>query len=974
MKKATFILALLSTYILFAQPKKPLLVSKAEERQNQWVDSVYQSMNLQERIGQLYMVDVFSQSPKPTTDKIKDWIKEYHIGGVIFSKGGPDRQAKLNNAYQELAKVPLLIGMDAEWGLAMRLDSTFAYPWNMTLGAVQNNKLIEQVGERIGLHAKRLGVHINFAPSVDVNSNPKNPIIGNRSFGEMPERVTQKAHAFAKGMENVGVLSSLKHFPGHGNTDQDSHLELPTIVGTRAALDSVELYPFRQLVQQNVSSSVMTAHLSVPSLEPNKKIPASLSKTIVTDLLKNTYGFQGLVFTDALNMKGATNGLKPGEADLKAFLAGSDILLIPQDLPSSQALLLEACQDGRITEERLAYSVKKILQAKYKVGLEDYQPVALENLYEDLNTAADTTLYQRVMEEAITIVKNNNQVIPFKNLEKKQMAYLSFGQESGATFLENLRKYTNITKIEESSLVDYHQKLNDYTDVIIGLHKKSTNPWQSYKLSKTELNFLQELSKKHKVHLVVFANPYSLLDVDTTYIESITIAYQNSTLTQEIAPQILFGAIAAKGKLPVAAGIDFPAGHGIHTTAIKRLGYGTPESVGVNSKTLKQIDSLIHLGLKEKMMPGAQVLVARGGKIIYQKSFGKHQYNSKIPVKNEDVYDLASLTKILATLPMLMELVDKEVIHLDTRLDEMLPEYASSDKASIKLIDLLTHYNRLQAWIPFYRKTLDSKTKQPDSKYYQTTYSEKFNIPVAENLYMRSDYKDSIYQVIRESKLRPKKSYRYSDLPFYILQKYIEDYYEDRLDHLVETHFYDKIGANLTYLPLAKFSKEQIPPTERDNYFRHQEIQGYVHDQGAAMMGGVSGHAGLFGNANDIAKIMQMFVWEGSYGATEFISPDTFRLFNTCYYCDQDVRRGIGFDKPQLGDVGPTCGCVSMTSFGHSGFTGTFAWADPEEEIVYVFLSNRTYPDAENKKLIQTNLRSNIQAVIYEAIEDSFVH
>lgn len=975
MKKAAFIIVLLCTSILSAQPNNPLIVTNDVERQTQWVDSVYQAMDLNERIGQLYMVDVFSQAPKATTDKIKQWIKEYHIGGVIFSKGGPGRQAKLHNEYQDLSKVPLLIGMDAEWGLAMRLDSTFAYPWNMSLGAVQNNKLIEQVGQRIGVHAKRMDVHINFAPSVDINSNPRNPIIGNRSFGEVPEQVTHKAHAFASGMEASGVLSSLKHFPGHGNTDQDSHLNLPTIEGTRVALDSIELYPYRHLLKQNVTSSIMTAHLNVPALEPDKTIPASLSKAIVTDLLKNTYGFQGLVFTDALNMKGATNGLQPGEADLKAFLAGSDILLIPQNLPKSQALLLDACNDGSITEERLAHSVKKILLAKYKAGLHDYKPIVMRNLYEDLNTPIDTTLYQRVMEEAITLVKNDQETLPFKNLENKKIAYVPFGEDSGFSFFQSLEKYSNITMVKGNSLSDYSQNLASYTDVIIALHKKNDNPWQSYKFSNTELNLLKELAKNHKIHLVVFTSPYSLLDVDTTNITSITVAYQNSPLTQEIVPQILFGALAAKGKLPVGAGKGFPAGHGITTKAIKRLSYGTPESVGVNSKTLKKIDSLINYGLKEKMMPGAQVLIARGGKVIYEKSFGQHSYNVNNPVYNQNIYDLASLTKILATLPMVMELVDKNVIDLDTRLDEMLPEYKGTDKGHIKLIDLLTHFNRLQSWIPFYRETLDSKTNNPDAKYYRKTYSEKFSLPVANNLYMRTDYKDSIHKRIRESKLRPKKGYRYSDLPFYLLQKYIESYYDDSLDNLVQKHFYKKLGAhNLTYLPLTKFSKEQIPPTENDNYFRHQEIQGYVHDQGAAMMGGVAGHAGLFGNVNDIAKMMQMFIWEGTYGDTQFINPATFGLFNTCYYCDQNVRRGIGFDKPQLGDVGPTCGCVSMTSFGHSGFTGTFAWADPEEDIVYVFLSNRTYPDAENAKLVRSNLRSNIQGVIYEAIEDSFVH
>lgn len=975
MRKFSFLLLVLCSTFLVAQPRNPLMLSDDHlENQKQWVDSLYNAMSLQERIGQLYMVDIFSQANKASTDKIKDYIKEYHIGGVIFSKGGPYRQAKLNNEYQSLSKVPLLIGMDAEWGLAMRLDSTFAYPWNMTLGAVENLHLIEKVGERIGEHNKRLGVHINFAPSVDINNNPNNPIIGNRSFGEIPENVTQKARAFAKGMESVGVLSSLKHFPGHGNTDQDSHLGLPLIHGTKEDLDKVELYPYHQLLQENIVSSVMTSHLEVPALD-SSKTPASLSKKIITDLLKNSYGFQGLIFTDAMNMKGATSGLKPGEADLKAFLAGTDVLLIPENLAASQSLILKACNDGVITEERLAHSVKKILAAKYKLGLNDYQPVSNHNLYEDLNTLTDTLLYQNVMEEAITLVKNTDNAIPFTQLEAKRFAYIAMGDAKGNEFYTTLRKYAEVNQVDKNSLAEYQQELTHYTDVIIALHKKNDNPWQSYKFSSSELNLLNEISKQYKVHLVVFTNPYSLEQVDPSHLETITVSYQNSSLTQEIVPQVLFGALPAKGKLPVRAGHEYPAGWGIPTTPLKRLGYTLPEKVGVNGKTLLKIDSIVQYGLKKEMMPGAQVLIARGGKVIYNKSFGKHRYDKDRTVSNEDLYDLASLTKILATLPLVMELVDKGELTLETRLDSMLPEYKGNSKGQIKLIDLLTHYNRLQAWIPFYRETLDSRTKKPDSKYYQTSFSTDFSIPVADQLYLRNDYKDSIYQNIRESKLRPKQSYRYSDLPFYLLQKYIENYYNDSLDNLVRDHYYKRIGADrIGFLPLQRFSLELIPPTEKDNYFRQQEIQGFVHDQGAAMMGGVAGHAGLFSNANDIAKIMQMFIWEGTYGDIEFISADTFRLFNTCYYCDKDVRRGIGFDKPQLGDVGPTCGCVSMTSFGHSGFTGTFAWADPEEDIVYVFLSNRTYPDAENSELIRSNLRSNIQAIIYEAIEDSFVH
>jgi CubicO group peptidase (beta-lactamase class C family) len=447
------------------------------------------------------------------------------------------------------------------------------------------------------------------------------------------------------------------------------------------------------------------------------------------------------------------------------------------------------------------------------------------------------------------------------------------------------------------------------------------------------------------------------------------MSYQNSKVSQELSAQLIFGAITAKGSLPVSIGEKFPLNTTNFTRNQNRLQYGTPESVGINSIKLNKIDSLATLGLIEDMMPGAQILVARKGKVIYHKTFGHHTQHKKIKVSEDDVYDVASLTKILATLPMIMELVDNGTINLNTKISELLPDYIGSNKEDITLKQMLSHYAGIKSWIPFYINTLDS-LKQPDIKYYSKNKSRKFSIQVANGLYARNDIKDSIYLQIMESELYPKLKYKYSDLPYYILKEYLEDYYNKPMQNLVQQHFYKTLGANnTTYLPLEKFPLDKIPPTEEDDYFRMQKIQGFVNDQGAAILGGVSGHAGLFSNANDIAKIMQMYLWKGSYGSVTYLRPETLDLFNTCNYCDVDVRRGVGFDKPQLEDVGPTCGCVSMDSFGHSGFTGTFTWADPEQDIIYVFLSNRTYPDATNRKIIKNNLRSDIQELIYHSIE-----
>ena len=970
MKKLYLILLVLFfSFTGISQQIYPLLVENDQLNQKKWVDSIYNSMTLKEKVGQLFMVDVFSSDPKSKNDKIDSLIKNQHIGGIIFSKGGPKRQAKLNNHYQNISKTPLIMAMDAEWGLAMRLDSTFAYPWNMTLGAITNNEIIYKIGKQIGEHAKRIGMHINFSPVVDINTNPKNPIIGNRSFGEDRDNVTEKALSYMRGIQSVGILANAKHFPGHGDTEKDSHKTLPTISFSKKRIDSVELYPYKRLIEAGLSS-VMIAHLNVPSLELRANFPSSLSKNIVTNLLQKDLQFNGLVFTDALNMKGASNFKKPGEIDLAAFLAGNDVLLISESIPKAQQLIMKAFNDGRIVEARLERSVKKILYAKYKVGLNNYQPVDMNNLVEDLNTPLDNVLYETAMKNALTVLKNKRLIVPVKKLANTKIAYVHFGDDSGEYFLSQLQKYTKVDWVKAKTLDEYNKKLKEYDLTIIGFHKSNVNPWKEYNFTEIELTRLYEIARNNKVILDVFARPYALLDLKvTSNIEGIIMSYQNSKVSQELSAQLIFGAITAKGSLPVSIGEKFPLNTTNFTRNQNRLQYGTPESVGINSFRLNKIDSLATLGLKEDMMPGAQILVARKGKVIYHKTFGHHTQQKKIKVSDDDVYDVASLTKILATLPMIMELVDNGTINLNTRISELLPDYIGSNKEDITVQQMLSHYAGIKSWIPFYINTLDS-LKQPDIKYYSKNKSKKFSIQVANSMFARNDIKDSIYLQIMGSELYPKLNYKYSDLPYYILKEYLENYYDKPMQNLVQQHFYKTLGANnTTYLPLEKFPLYKIPPTEVDDYFRMQKIQGFVNDQGAAILGGVSGHAGLFSNANDIAKIMQMYLWMGSYGTITYLKPETLDLFNTCNYCDVDVRRGVGFDKPQLEDVGPTCGCVSMDSFGHSGFTGTFTWADPEEEIIYVFLSNRTYPDATNRKIIKNNLRSDIQELIYQSIE-----
>ncbi|MGB3151258.1 MAG: glycoside hydrolase family 3 N-terminal domain-containing protein [Maribacter sp.] len=962
----TILLLLIGFFCLYGQ--NPLVTSDSLS-QAEWVDNKYSQMTLEQKIGQLFMVSVASnQSPK-ATNQIKQLIREQSIGGVIFSKGTPVRQAEICNEFQEVSKIPLLVGMDAEWGLAMRLDSTYAFPWNMTLGAIEDNGIVEKVGYRIGIHAKRLGVHINFAPDIDINTNPKNPIIGNRSFGENREVVAEKGIAFMKGMENAGVLSSGKHFPGHGDTSVDSHNELPIIPFTMARLDSLELYPFKRLIKDGLSS-IMVAHLEVPAMELREGLPSSLSEQIISGILKEELGFEGLVFTDALNMQGVTKFGDKGDVELAAFIAGNDMLLMPQNILEAKEKLLNAYNRGRISERRLAISVKKILMAKYKVGLHNYRPIEKNNLFEDLNSLKDDLIYEEAIENAITVVKNNFDLLGIKNLENKKIAYVKFGDAPNDAFIEELNKYTSVTQINGSDIEVLKTKLSAYNLIIIGHHKSNESPWKSYEFSKTELTWLQEIANQRTSNLIlcVFAKPYTLSTVSTfKSIDAVVMSYQNSDMAQRKTAQLLFGAIPALGKLPVTASPEFPSGVGLQLKDLKRLGYSFPERVGISSKKLQTIDRLMQNGLDSLMFPGAQVLVSRRGKVIYNKSFGKPTYSSENSIKGDDIYDLASLTKILATLPMLMKMEEEGKITLNDTFEELVPSYSDTEIKNVTVLKALSHYGRLPAWIPFYVRTLD-KNRKPSKEFYRNTLVPGFSTKVAENLYLTDAYTDSIYNRIGRQDLKSNR-YRYSDVPYYVMKKYIEDTYEESLDKLTQEFLYSRIGANYTsYNQLGKFPKNKIVPSEEDKYYRYQTVHGYVHDMGAAMQGGVGGHAGLFSNANDIAKIMQMYLQDGYYGGTGFFDSRTVKKFNTCYFCDKNVRRGVGFDKPQLEKSGPTCGCVSRKSFGHSGFTGTYTWADPEEEIVYVFLSNRTYPTASNTLLVKSALRTRIQQAIYDAI------
>lgn len=957
---------------LATQPKDSLPPFLRQE--SKWVDSLMKQMTLDEKIGQLFMVAAYSKTAEPN-DKIVSLIKNQQIGGLIFMQGGPGRQIALTNYYQSLSKIPLMIGIDGEWGLSMRLDSTMKFPWQMTLGAIQDNNLIYEMGKEIALQCRRVGVHVNFAPVVDVNNNKNNPVIGARSFGESKINVAQKGIAYMAGMQDQKILANAKHFPGHGDTDKDSHLALPVINHDRTRLDTLELYPFRELIKKGLGS-MMIAHLQIPALDNTPNTPTTLSKKVVTDLLQKEMGFKGLIFTDALNMKGVADYYEPGVADYKALLAGNDVLLFSGDVARAVQEIKKGIQKGEITEAVIDEKCRKILKAKYWVGLHKFKPIPHTNLHADLFTKQSEVVLRRLVEASLTLIKNESQLIPLQKLDTLKIAAIAIGEEKGNMFHRRMNDYTQVDtySVSESAGSSEAQslltKLSGYNLIVLSVHKSNDSPFKSYKISAENKAFIQTIAQKKNTILAVFANPYSLSNMkEIKSCHAIIMSYQNSELAQDYTAQLIFGGISAKGKLPVSISEEYKAGHGLETGKPVRMKYTIPEDVGIKSEKLEEIDKIVYKAINDSVFPGCQILAARSGRVFFRKAYGYHTYEKKIPVTNDDMYDIASITKVAGTLPALMYLVDRDEVRLDKTLGDYLPELAGTDKSSITLIDLLTHQAGFKSWIPFHLHTLDANNQWKQGVY-DTAYSENYPYQVAEKMFASFRIRDTMFKANVNSPLSGKKKYLYSDLGYYYLQRIIEKKTGMSLDAFVSRYFYQPLGATtLGYNPLKRFQKEQIVPTEQDLVYRKQLIHGFVHDQGAALMGGVAGHAGLFANANDLAKLMQLYLNYGEYGGERFINESTIREFIRCQFCANGNRRGVGFDKPSPnGEGGTACDCVSYASFGHAGFTGTLAWVDPEKELVYIFLSNRIHPNAENKKLIKEGQRALVQQVFYNAM------
>lgn len=937
---------------------------------NSWADSLLATLTLDEKIGQLFMTPVYSRDGVPQLSKSLAQVKSFHIGGVIMMQGGPGRQINMVNALQAASDVPLLVAQDAEWGLAMRLDSTWRYPRQLTLGAIKDPTLIYDMGQQIAAHCRRVGVQVNFAPVVDINNNINNPVINDRSFGENRYNVTLRGLQYMKGMQDHGVMACAKHFPGHGDTDKDSHKDLPVIPYTRDRLDSLELFPFKLLISQGIMS-MMTAHLYIPQLEPTENLASSLSEAIVHDILQDEMGFEGLVFTDALNMQGASGFNKPGEMEVKALLAGNDVLLFPSDLAQARASIKAAIAEGRLTEERIDRSARKILQAKYWAGLHEWQPLSADSLYEDLVGPEEEALHRRLLAHAITIAHDPADKLPFRMIDTTSFAVLEIGTPN-KNFAASFQRYANAAYYaisHEANSADRAallQAIDTFDAVVTVVHDMSRYKARGFGLTKGTRLLLDQLSAQTGAVICLMGSPYSLSAIKKDA-AVILVGYEDSEYSNDIVPQLLFGGLPAKGRLPVSAGPDFQFGKGKLTTPI-RLSYGLPEEIGLRSSDFSALDFIAKDAILKGATPGCQVLVAKENKVIYQKNFGYHTYARKKPVDTYDLYDLASITKIAATTLSLMYLTELGQFDLDLALSDYVPELLGTNLAGLKIRDVLTHTAGLTAWIPFYASTVDPALYD---LYYCDYEDSTYCIPVARGIYMREDYRDSIMAIIAHSEVDDRGDYRYSDLGFYLFKQIIENTALLSIDAFTESLFYKPLGLrHFLYKPLTKYPPDQIVPTEQDGVFRRQLLDGYVHDPGAAMWGGVSGHAGLFANTNDLAIVMQMLLNGGTYGGEQFLQRETIHTFTRRQ--NNASRRGLGFDKPETdpNKDGPTGELVSPRTYGHTGFTGTCVWVDPEYDVVFVFLSNRIHPTAENKKLIKMDVRTRMQDAVYEAIID----
>lgn len=941
-----------------------------------WVEQNLKRMSLEEKIGQLIMVPVYPKLDLKRKQQVIADIKKHKIGGILVMQGTPHKTVNWINEFQSISSTPLLVAIDGEWGASMRIDSVLKYPYAQTLGAVSDSSYLIKMGKGMASQLKAMGIHMNFAPVADINTNPANPVINFRSFGENKIDVAQKAWYLTKGMQNEGVIAVAKHFPGHGDTDTDSHKTLPYLAHSRKRIDQLESYPFRYLSERGISG-IMTAHLNVPSLD-DSGTPSSLSSKIIKDYLKKEIGFKGFVVTDALNMKGVSSS---GKVALEALMAGNDLAEFVPDVGKAIQDVMNAIQSGQIDSLEIHEKCRTILTLKKWTGLQNYHPTPTTNLLNRLNSADQELTIRKLIQSAITPLKAD--AIPLQELDKLKIASLTIGGKSVSRFQKMLGKYASVDhfvapkEISEQDWLKLKKELSNYNLVIGGIEGIHIYPARKYGTSEMQRRIVSEIVNDQRSILLFFGNAYALKHFNNIHhADGLLLAYQNTRLTQELAAQAVFGAFPLGGRLPVTVDKRFKLNQGIEVKKNDILSFSLPQDAGINGVKLENgIDSIAELGIREKAFPGCQVLVARNGKVIFHKCYGYHTYDSLHPVGPDDIYDWASITKVTGPLPAIMKMVDQNKLHLDAPFSRYWPDFKESNKSKVTLREVLAHQARFKSWIPFWTMTVESNSTLSRSLYKKRP-SKDYAIRVSDKLFLKNDFKQEIYDTIRASELIPRKKYLYSGLSFYLFPEIISRLNDIDYETYIQNNFFNPLGAHtVTYNAYKHYPKSWIVPTEKDDFFRKAKLHGYVHDEGAAMMGGVSGNAGLFGTTVDLAKIFQMYLQKGYYGGKRYIKQETLNEFIRIQYKNDDNRRGLGFDKPyidnhkkKLDDAYPAVS-AGKDSFGHSGFTGTFAWADPNSGVLFLFMSNRVYPTRNNNKLYELNIRPAMHQIIYDSFE-----
>ncbi len=970
----------------------------AQDAESRWVDSVYNSLTVEQRVGQLICMRA-NQPDKPFYDDVAKYIKKYNIGGVCFFRADAEAQVKKTNEWQALAQTPLMVSIDAEWGLAMRVNKTLAYPYQMTLGAIADDQLLYEMGQQVAEQCQRMGIHVNFAPVADVNSNAANPIIGMRSFGENPQKVGEKATSYALGMQSKGLVTTMKHFPGHGNTSTDSHLTLPTVTRPIEEVRDIELAPFQYMIDQGVNGA-MVGHLYFPAIEKVKNTSSSLSYGVVTDLLKEEMGFEGLIFTDGLDMKGVSEKVRNDSVPYVAFMAGNDVLILPHDVPFAIKTIKAAAERDTVAAARLEESCKKILRYKYRAGLTQFKALSTENLMSDLKKKSYVDLRRQLFEEAVTMLRNDDQVIPLAN--NKKIAVVTIGNTKNDVnngLIE--RGYSTTSFVVEkdkiaSKSADWLKKLEAYDLVVVSIEKTTMFASKNYGINDETVKFFNRLVAQNDVILNLFACPYALdMFRINNSVKGLVVAYQDEVPAVDAVVKLLSGELEPHGTLPVSVS-KFKCGDGIVIGLPKEPTYTLPfkeaperpervkgqlmqnEPVESNpfqtmpvskldEKYALRLDSVAKAGIKGKAYPGCQIVALKDGQVVYDTCFGTFTYGGGHRVQPDDLYDIASCTKIFASTLAIMKLYDDGLIDLNKTLADFFPYLKGKAHGKLKLIDIMTHQAGLKAWIPFYKVTVDENG--PMEAFYSDELDKSHSVRVAENLYLVNDYADRIFDSVSKTPLG-KKKYLYSDMGFYYMPKIVKQLTNQNIEDYLNEKFYHPMNLwHICYQPLNHFIREQIAPTENDTVFRKQLIWGDVHDQAAAMFGGVAGHAGLFANARDLAVLMQMLLDEGTYNGVQYLKPETVRYFTRAPFSSNDNRRGIGFDKLPVNKKGSSTASKlgSMKGFGHTGFTGTFVWADPKNKTVLIFLSNRVHPDPEPNRLARQNIRTALHDILYEA-------